>query len=177
MTITKYNEVTDADFELAYKNTDNKKIIYSVCKRFSGCLNHDALLGCGHRGLWKCLRSHDSSYNRKFTTSLYQFVLWECQQEIKQESTYNRHSPIEDCVEESTDLPLDLHNNVLDIEKYIRLLPANYQNVLRQRFFSNLSLDEMAKIHSCSKQCVSASLKRALNKLKSAIEKEQHKIK
>lgn len=80
--------VTDAEVREAYFGgdspeskkiaQDNRGIIRGVARRYSNILSRDELESCGLVAIWRCLRKHDTTYNRKFTSSLHQFMIWEC---------------------------------------------------------------------------------------------------
>ena len=74
--------VTDEQFEIAYDNQDNKNIIKAVTKKYANKLSTDSQRTCGMYGLWRCIQNHDDKYGRKFTTSLFIHVDWECKREL-----------------------------------------------------------------------------------------------
>ena len=82
-------EITDDDFEAAYNDKHNKSIIKAATKKYSSILSEDIQASCGMHGLWRCMQNHDPSYGRKFTTSLYIHVDWECKREL---SRYKKNS-------------------------------------------------------------------------------------
>lgn len=74
-------KISNEEFETAYSNIDNKKIINSFLKKYSNVLSYEDIYSCGMIALWKCLQLHDNT-KQKFTTSLYRFMTWECMQNI-----------------------------------------------------------------------------------------------
>lgn len=71
--------VSNSQFEAAYANCDNQRIIYTVLQRFYSQLSRDTLQNCANDGLWKAIAFYDSTKGMKFTTYLYKYVMWECQ--------------------------------------------------------------------------------------------------
>jgi len=138
--------VTDADFDRYYSDVNNRNIIFSVCSRFSNTLSTDILESCGMVGLWKCIKSHDSSYNRKFTSSLYTFVKWECLRELnnhKRQSFFIQTSdPVEAGFEEKSD----------EILEYVEMLPLEQQVVIQLKFYENCTLDEIGTKRGYTKE-------------------------
>jgi RNA polymerase sigma factor (sigma-70 family) len=156
------NDVTNEDFDNAIADTDNLKIINSVCSRYKGELSEDVLKACGLKALWQCLKSHDETYNRKFTSSLYQFVHWRCKDQVRRQQT-NGHLELSGDVVDSS-LPI---LDVLIIQEYLEMLPENYRKVVYGKFFESKTYAEMGREMRCSRENVRQLLDRALERLRS----------
>jgi DNA-directed RNA polymerase specialized sigma subunit len=163
------NNISNEEFEKALNNHDNKKIIAVVCNRFTSSLSYDILYTCGLYGLWKALQNHDPQYNRKFTTTLYKFVSWECMRElyIKQNTSHN------------LGLLYDMEddNRGQNIEQYINLLPdLSQQQLLYDKYKSKMTFTEIGKKHSYTKQAAKAAVKKALSNLKTILSKNDYDV-
>ncbi len=71
-------EVSDQEYETAYKSPDNRKVINAVLKKYRKQLSYEDLRSFGMIGLLKTLQRHDSSFGQKFTSNLHKFVNWQC---------------------------------------------------------------------------------------------------
>lgn len=78
--------ITNDEFNIAYKNEDNIKIINSFSKKFKN-LTFEEITTCGMLAVWKTLQDHDTTKG-KFTNSLYRFMYWECLKQLEE----NKHN-------------------------------------------------------------------------------------
>ena len=152
--------VTNEEFEKAYGNQDNKNIIRSATKKYSKTLSDDERERCGMHGLWRCIQSHDPKYKRKFTTSLFIHVDWECKREIAQ---INRRT--------------DLHLGNLDKEisesyplghfdDIVGELPEKEKSLIYQRFYENKTLEEIGRSQGYSKEAARQNINKIIIDLK-----------
>lgn len=153
--------VTSEDFDNAIADVNNLKIIKSVCSRYRDKLSEDILKACGLRALWQCLKSHDDTYGRKFTSSLYQFVHWRCKDQVRKRQTNGHLELTGDVVDDS--LPV---LDVLIVREYLEILPENYKKVVYGKFFESKSCAEMGREMGCSRENVRQLLDRALERLR-----------
>jgi RNA polymerase sigma factor (sigma-70 family) len=156
---TKKNEVTNQQLVDAFQNPDNRNIIRDVCNQYRTILSTDVLRTCGLNGLWKCLEKHDDKLGSKFTTSLYQFVDWQCKKQVRTSSQSDAPTEHAFDIEDCTTPVLDR----IIIRECIDALPDNYRFVIIGKFFEGKSNAEMGRELGCSRENVGQLLKRALS--------------
>jgi hypothetical protein len=151
--------ISSEDFDLAYKNTDNIKIIKSVCKKYSKFLDIDTLRRCGMIGLLHCMQNHDSK-RQKFTTSLYRFVKWECQRETKELYKYPESQPICDVI--------DIKTKSLDCYA-LDSLSDEHKTLLYHRFWNGYTLRELEKMYNKNKETIRKNINSAIEILRNGV--------
>ena len=152
--------VTDKEFEEAYSNQDNKNIIKAATKKYSNKLSEDAQKTCGMHGLWRCIQNHDDSYGRKFTTSLFIHVDWECKREI---GVMNR-KPMSSLGENDSDIPSPAVSG--EYSEILETLPEKQKKIMYQRFFENKTLEEIGKSEGYSKEAARQNINKIILKLR-----------
>ena len=155
--------ITDEEFQIALDNIDNKKVINKVRSRFARCLSFDELKQCGLEGLWRALKSHDTTYGRKFTSSLYQFVEWECQRAINKLN--HTHATCEALM---VDIPVEdtqLQHGVL-LRDLLEYLDNTSRNIIVDRYIYNYTLKEIAAKYGYTSSGVKYIIKKTLKQLR-----------
>ena len=152
--------VTDKEFEEAYSNQDNKNIIKAATKKYSNKLSEDAQKTCGMHGLWRCIQNHDDSYGRKFTTSLFIHVDWECKREI---GVMNRKA-MSSLGENDIDIPSPAVSG--EYSEILETLPEKQKKIMYQRFFENKTLEEIGKSEGYSKEAARQNINKIILKLR-----------
>lgn len=66
---------------------DNKKLIYSITKYFENYGNKDDLFQAGAIGLIKTYNNFNESFNIKFTTYAYPYILGEMRKLVREDKT------------------------------------------------------------------------------------------
>lgn len=153
-------------YEEAMSNMDNIKIMNSVASRFCAQIPANILKQCKLLGLWKALKSHDFNQKRKFTTSLYKFVLWECQKEIRsrtQQKKKNDKFIIYAEQYQKTSKPEQFNLEML------QGLPEYEMGLLYDRFFLELTYKEIGKSRGISKQAAERHIKKVLLDLRNGV--------
>jgi RNA polymerase sigma factor (sigma-70 family) len=131
--------------------------------RFRNVLNSDVLDYCGDLAIWQCLQKHDSTYDTKFTTSLYKFVEWQCLREYRrQRSILNNHEE-----QQEMTVMYDYDTSMMLVE-YLSLLSDRDRRIVESRFLYNNTLLEIAQQEGCTKQGIHYILKQAMRKMKRA---------
>ena len=152
--------ITDEEFEEALRNKDNIRIIKSVTKKYSGQLSEDTQKSCGLHGLWRCIKNHDDSYGRKFTTSLFMHVDWECKREL---CAQNR-KPLLSLGESDGQIESPPPNK--DVSEILDSLTENQKKIMHQRFFENKTLEEIGKSEGYSKEAARQNINKIILKLR-----------
>lgn len=71
-------QVSNEEFEKAYQSPDNIRMIKSITSQYKNILDEDERESCGMQGLWEALVNHEENRGQKFTTSLFRYVTWRC---------------------------------------------------------------------------------------------------
>ncbi len=159
--------VTDEEFEKAYKNPDNKNIIRTVTKKYSNKLSEDCQKSCGMHGLWRCIQKHDDKYGRKFTTSLFLHVDWECKREL---GILNRKSFSSFLGEKDNEVASpSVSGDAMDI---LDTLTENQKEIMYQRFYENRTLQEIGEKQGYSKEAARQNINKIISRLRENISKD-----
>ncbi len=165
-------EVSNEEFETAYKNKDNRKIILNVTSKYRKSIDCHDLQSAGMMALWRCLSYHDDSFNQKFTTSLWRFTDWECKRLLR--SQKNKIQCAQLSVIE-TDFPEN--QSMSDNEKYIKecinLLPALDKKILELYYYDNRTMEEIGTINGYSKEAARQKINKSLKKLEEIFNREK----
>lgn len=159
-------QVTDAEFETAYKNQDNRNIIEAVTKKYSNKLSKDTQKTCGMYGLWRCIQNHDNKYGRKFTTSLFIHVDWECKRELSS----MRKKSLPSLGDQDENIPSPSSSG--DLSEMIESLPENQKDIIKQRFCENRTLEEIGNNQGYSKEAARQNINKILSKLRDSCPKD-----
>jgi len=160
----KRKSISNKDFDLAYKNQDNLNVMRAATKRYSNLLCLDSQATCGMHGLWKCLESHNPEYGRKFTTSLFIHVEWQCKREISKQMKNNESNLGDLDTQVSSESSEDFLNDALDF------LPDNQKQIIYQRFYENRTLEEIGKKQGYTKEAARQNVNKIIKKIKENIE-------
>lgn len=154
-------EISNDEFDAAYKDKENKNIIRAATKRYSGALSSDIQSSCGMHGLWRCLKNHDPKYGRKFTTSLFIHVDWECKRELSQAKKKRVSFLGEMDKEVASTYP---SGNFFEM---IECLSDKQQQIVYERFYENKTLEEIGKSQGYTKEAARQNINKIIEKLKS----------
>lgn len=165
-------EVTNEEYEKAYNNKDNRKVIDSVTSKYAKKVDKHDLSSAGLMALWRCLSYHDDSFGQKFTTSLWRFTDWECKRILR--SQKNRVS----CMQLSAieiDLPEEnvMTDDVKFMKECVHLLPKDEKEILQLYYYQNLTMEEIGKANGYSKEAARQKINKSLRKLTEIFDKER----
>jgi RNA polymerase sigma factor (sigma-70 family) len=156
--------ISNSEFEAAYENIDNQKIMRSVCKKYKTFLSSDVLHTCRLHGLWKCLIYHKKNdSNIKFTTSLFNYVKWECQKEIQK---YVKSRKISSLNADSCILPIENTSQIDHVKECLYKLQPYEQTLIKNRYFDGMTLKEISLQQNIAKETVRQRINKAVKKLK-----------
>lgn len=157
-------EVTNQQFEDAYKNEDNTKVIKKVLSFYKDILSEETLKDCGLNGLWRCLQFHEPNKGNKLTTSLWRFVAWACETEKKKLRTIKskkRSKSIELFdIEDKSTISMDIFS---DIDS---MLDNESSSIIRLRFVEKMTLKEIGAKFGYTKEAARQKLNHALSEVK-----------
>jgi RNA polymerase sigma factor (sigma-70 family) len=153
-------KITDKDFLSAKDDINNKNILFAASKKYKFSLNADEIQSCADLALWKCLIHHNHTYKRKFTTSLFKFMMWECLHMIREKSNFCQ------ILYDSAEDLQDIMDNFIDAHIYLDKLKPNDRNVLCDRFFNHMTLSEIGNKYSYSKETARRRVLKAMDNLR-----------
>lgn len=155
--------VSDEEFQVAYENTDNRNIIRSVCGKYSKQLSRDELRSCGMIGLWNALQKHDPKYKRKFTTSLWKWVTWECLREVGRSKRFapKHFEDVEACFYEDERV-----ENRAFVVGCLSKIPKFNRKIIKQRFLLGMTFEDIGQANGLSKETARQRYLESIDKLK-----------
>ncbi len=169
-------EVTNEEYNEAYNNIHNRRVTNKVLSLYKGRIDSETLKALGLQGLWRCLQFHDPNRENKFTTSLWRFVIWACESEIKRLST-KKNSETRKKIQYSNmnfdyigndikqEFALDVFTDIDD------LLEEEYSTILKLRFQKGMTLKEIGEQFGYTKEAARQKLNNALIQVKRLVYK------
>ena len=158
----KRNEISNEEFNEAFKNKDNLRIMNSVCARYRKSISYEEIERCKMISLWEALRAFDPNGGKKFTSFLYTRIDWECKRQI---SAMQRRKKV-NTLEFKESLYVLLGDNSLEIQDIINKLSPKFKKVIQQRFFYRMTMEEIAKENNYSRETARRYILQALEKIK-----------
>ena len=152
--------IGDEEFDLAWNDINNVKILNKVCSKYSRIIPKDELDRCKLIALWEALKAYDPEKGQKFTSFLYKRADWECK---KQLYAINKHSK---SVEYQEYYGLCNDVELAEIKDLLQKLHPRLRTVIKQRFFDNLTMEEIGKKNNYSRETARRYIISALEKLR-----------
>lgn len=167
--------VSDDQFKTAMSTGDNVNIIRKVTSRYASVIHPDDLYTCGLNALWRTLQCHDPKYNQKFTTSLYRFVEWECQRELRKKRTkvLSMCVPLEQATQENISCETIPSTDHEFVQETISQMDPEDQEIIRFCLLEGRSLRDASRKFGYSKQVARRRKNDALRRLKERIQTYQ----
>lgn len=153
--------ITDEEFSLAWENKDNRLIMNSAIKRYSGLIPADEIVSCKMIGLWESMKSYDGKKGRKFTTYLYSGIQLQCMKTIRNELELK---PIDDVVSY-------MDFNRIYIRDCVDKLEDDDKNLIYDRYFDMKTLKEISSEQGYSIETARRKINKALCKLEKILTK------
>jgi len=161
--------VTDEEFRAALANKDNENVIKSITRKFLGQLTADEAHACGLKGLWRALQYYREEFKQKFTTSLYRFVVWECNREVKRVMGAGKSRPHQ-LLENDADynkLAVDSiktfgSDDIEHVMVRMESLHPEHKRVVQQYFLQNLTMEQIGQANGYSKETARQKLNHAV---------------
>ena len=138
----------------------SKKHIKTVTKKYAKQLSQDSQKSCGLYGLWRCIQNHDEKYGRKFTTSLFIHVDWECKRELG----LLIKKPLFSLGEADGDIQCLSASG--DFSEILDPLSDKQKEIMHQRFYENRTLEEIGKKQGYSKEAARQNINKIIAKLR-----------
>jgi RNA polymerase sigma factor (sigma-70 family) len=165
--------ISDEEFNLAYEDENHQKIINAASRHFRGKLPYDELKQRGRIALMRCLGSHDPSSRRQFTTSLTQFVKWECYRALRDHITFNRKTPLSFSeIAEPSSHTHPRQSELDHLKECLEKLSLSDRDILYKYYVSNMTLKEIGQAYSYTGEAARQNLQKATNRLRSMCQAE-----
>lgn len=166
-------------FEEYANNKDIKNIIYAVNSKYP-YIPDDDKSSISLTTLWKCIERYDETRGTKFTSYLYQQLVFAYKNELKKKSHIYPVGGIKelDCIvppvaisskskRRDTAERKIMHEYAKSIiEPIIESVSDGHRNILNQRYFHNMTMKEIAKQNGYSRETARRQLKKAINECK-----------
>lgn len=144
------------------KDQDMIKIANKAAQSFSEVLSKDDIENCILSAAWVAVNNFDESKKTKFSTYLYKGVYYECLKQIKiqkKSALTNRN-----LMNYST-----INSEVSKIDLFDEIGACANPDIIFDKFYSNMTLDEIAKKKGVSKETIRFRLKKDINLLKTRL--------
>ncbi len=162
-------KISNKEFEEAYKDTTNNKIIRKAMKKYIQYMPKEEIKNCGMIALWKSLKKFNPEKNMKFTSFLYRMVCFECMGFIgkdKKIRTYKTKERLDPKPIDELSLPYMSGTNYDEFDDMISVLPKKLAKIVKLRIVYNMSFEEIGRINKFSHETARRKLKLAYSKLK-----------
>lgn len=150
----------DKNIETYLNDPNVKGIIATVSNKFSKAIDVDDISSISMCTLWRCIKKYDNTRGAKFTSYLYQQLVYAFKNELKKKKLEFNSESFEKSFSESD------KNEVFDI---LESLPIGMKNILRQRYFGNMTMTEIADENGYSRETARRRLKKAISLCKNIV--------
>ena len=147
----KHLKLKSRDLDDALENIDYKKIMDSVCGKYSKTIAPDHISSLRLEILWKCLNSFDESRGVKFTTFLYQQLNYAMMNQLRIRRREKNGIPFDIC-----QIPKD------NIEVLLSDLNEKQKKILKQRYLDRMTMVEIGKENGYSRETARRAVNSAL---------------
>lgn len=145
-------------FETYWNNQSIQNIMNKLSNRYSRNIDHDVLDSIKMDILWKCIDKYDKSKGTKFTSFLYQQLSYAFKNEIKKKRK-EFHTESFDKQDENYDMMINVFDVVTGLDKQT-------EDILKMRFYDNLTMAEIGKINGYSRETARRRLHSAIQRCK-----------
>ena len=152
----------DKTFEDYLNDPNIKNIIRSISNRFP-YIDEDEKSSIGMTTLWKCVDKYDNKKGTKFTSYLYQQLTYAFKNELKKKRPEFAIDNIEIATsEKEKERILEAAEAKLESFDLLSGLPDQCRSILQQRYFSNMTMAEIANENGYSRETARRRLKKAI---------------
>lgn len=139
------------DLDDALENIDYKKIMDSVCAKYSRSVDPDDISSLRLEILWKCLKSFDEDRGVKFTTFLYQQLNYAMMNQLRIRRREKNGIPFDIC-----------HIPKENIEVLLSDLNEGQKKILKQRYLERMTMVEIGAKNGYSRETARRAVNSAL---------------
>lgn len=152
------------NFEDELSDINNVRIMRKAAQPFAKQLTKEELENCQLIALWKAVGDFDPNKGSKFTSILFNRVRWECLRELR------TTKPIDAAPITSSGTIPDRHEYFGGINDLIGDIPAEYHDVLYQRFVEDKTFAEIGENNGYTGENARVKTKKAIAYLKEFVE-------
>tara|TARA_R110002167_G_scaffold361295_1_gene579461 strand:+ start:1994 stop:2515 length:522 start_codon:yes stop_codon:yes gene_type:complete len=164
-------------YEAKWADKDNQNIMNKVAKAYMKNIDSRDIESIKMDALWRVMNKYDPSKGTKFTSYLYQqlsyaFKTWVKKAEKNLEFTQGmkldseRDRDLTNTAEDAVDINNLNSQLVADITTG---LPADIVAILKQRFYNNMTMKEIAQENGYSRETARRRVKKAVNLCKEQV--------
>lgn len=153
-------------FETAMNNEYYTNISYKICNQnLKSVCSKEEIKSLVMSTLWKCVRKFNSSRsNAKFSSYLYRSMENNSRRLYKKKiSTIKEKQLYENTLPKSLISNDTAKREVFEILESLKQRNQEYYNVLVQKFFYNMTNQEIGEANGCGKEWARKKIKKALN--------------
>ncbi len=157
--------VSNEDYERAWLDETNRRIISAISRRYKGKLPYDEIVYRGQMALFKCMRKHSGERGNKFTTSLHRYVMWEFDNAVRDRIRELERTPPALCIE---DFQVQAPDAILsmDVNECLMKMSEPDRIILQQSFIHGMPLREIQREAGYSHMTAKRKLQKAIDKFK-----------
>jgi DNA-directed RNA polymerase specialized sigma subunit len=144
------------------KDEDLIKIANKAAQSFSEALSKDEIENCIISAAWVATNNFNKEKNTKFSTYLYKGVYYECLKQLKQ----NRKSAL---TNRNLMNYTNVNSEVSRIDLIDEIRACSNPDIILDKFYGNMTLDEIATKKGVSKETIRFRLKKDINFLKTRL--------
>lgn len=172
-------DVSDEEFYKAYGNRNsknltpeqsiNRSILGKASSMYIKSLNRDELLSCELEAMWKTLQYHEEGKGNKFTTSLWTFTVWACNNLLREKKKKRNRVLVTTSIPiENIDIPVEYDTIDSDYitECFKKLNNKELELVLRQYYLESHTMEEIGKLNGYSKETARKKISKGLAKMR-----------
>lgn len=165
--ISQFGGLNEPIENLNKQQRDNRIMMHKVTNRYSKYLTKQQIKTCMMYAIWRCLENHEEGRGNKFTTSLWRFIKWECQRELRKQFK-SPNSPNIMSIGDLKNFDITSGNNdeVKNLRECIALLPEEDVKLIHEYYYDKYTMKEIAERNSYSKETARQKIKKATDKLK-----------
>tara|TARA_R110002020_G_C16109899_1_gene759446 strand:+ start:306 stop:797 length:492 start_codon:yes stop_codon:yes gene_type:complete len=154
--------IGNKEFDEASKDRNNINILNKACSRYIKSIPADELERCKLIALWEALKAFDPEKGGKFTSFLYKRADWECKKQLYAINKHSKSIEYQDnyCVSHAR------YVEIAEMKDLLQKLHPRLRTVIKQRFFDNLTMEEIGKKNNYSRETARRYILSALEKLK-----------
>lgn len=160
---TKLNEVLE--------NKETMNIANYAASGYSSALTKDEIQNCIYNAVWNALGKFDESKGAKFSTFLHRGVRLQCQKRLNFNKRYKSTQYYEDSVfsKSNTKLKNQIYSQDLKYEIKDEVENCEDPDIIYDRFYKNMTLNEIAQKKNTSYETIRNKIKKNLNIIKKRI--------
>ena len=152
-------KLLNQELKKALDDKDIVNVANSAAKKYVNILSKDEIQDCIMNGVWYSLQRFDESRGVKFTTFVHKGVVIQCQKRIKFNTRQRSLDLIPECTKCSSDfrLKIEMQDEVDNCED---------QSIIYDRFYKNMTLDEMAKVRHVTPQTIRNKISKNISQIR-----------